>query len=139
MGLSQLKKLKTFISKRHKIAKLYIKILSKAGVTFQIPSSSQNYYSAYHYFIILFKKKITEKTQKKFLFNLAKKGIYLGKQYKPVHKHSFYKKIFNEKYPNSERYYSQGFQLPLNPNLKKKEINLICNKIIDAIKRFKLK
>ena len=71
--------------------------------------------------------------------NLAKKGIYLGKQYKPVHKHSFYKKIINEKYPNSERYYSQGFQLPLNPNLKNKEINLICNKIIDAIKRFKLK
>ena len=139
LGLSQLKKLKTFISKRHKIAKLYIKILSKAGVTFQIPTSSQNYYSAYHYFIILFKKKITEKTQKKFLFNLAKKGIYLGKQYKPVHKHSFYKKIINEKYPNSERYYSQGFQLPLNPNLKNKEINLICNKIIDAIKRFKLK
>ena len=72
-------------------------------------------------------------------FDLAKKGIYLGKQYKPVHKHSFYKKIINEKYPNSERYYSQGFQLPLNPNLKNKEINLICNKIIDAIKRFKLK
>ena len=92
LGLSQLKKLKTFISKRHKIAKLYIKILSKAGVTYQIPSSSQNYYSAYHYFIILFKKKITEKTQNNLLFNLAKKGIYLGKQYKPVHKHSFYKK-----------------------------------------------
>ena len=28
----------------------------------------------------------------------------------------------------------KGFQLPLNPNLKNKEINLICNKIIDAIK-----
>ena len=66
LGLSQLKKLKTFISKRHKIAKLYIKILSKAGVTFQIPSSSQNYYSAYHYFIILFKKRLQKKLKRNF-------------------------------------------------------------------------
>ena len=138
LGLSQLKKLNIFIKKRQKIANLYIKKFKKLGVLFQESTNPKNYYSAYHYFIIYFKKPISAHVQKNFLFYLTRKGIYLGKQYMPIHKHSFYKRLIKENFPNSEKYFSQAFQLPINPNLSLKEIDNISNNVINAIKKFKL-
>ena len=138
LGISQLKKLNIFIKKRQQIAKLYIKKFKKFGVLFQESPNLNNYLSAYHYFIIYFKKPLSIKVQKNFLFYLTRKGIYLGKQYMPVHKHSFYKRLIKEKFPNSEKYFSQAFQLPINPNLNLKEIDNIGNNVINAIKKFNL-
>lgn len=138
LGLSQLKKLKLFVRKRNKIARIYYRKLKNLNLLFQEKTNIKNFYSAYHYFIVYFKKNISKEVQKKFLLHLNKKGIYLGKQYKPIHQNSYYKKKIKDKFPNSERYFLQAFQLPINPSLTLKEIDYICSNVINAIKKFKL-
>ena len=52
--------------------------------------------SAFHLFILSFKKKISVKLKNKFYENL-KKGINLDIKYRPIQDFSYYKKILNEK------------------------------------------
>ena len=68
---------------------------------------------------------------KKFENFLKIKKIPYGRHYPfPLHKLNALKKIFkNERYKNSEELASQCISLPINPLLKKKDLNYICNTI----------
>ena len=46
--------------------------------------------------------------------------------------------MIKEKFPNSEKYFSQAFQLPINPDLSINEIENICKNVINAIKKYGL-
>lgn len=137
LGISQLSKLKGFISKRNKIAKFYKEKLKSLHINFQNFDKSK-YTHAYHYFIVSFVKVISDKKNKLFLNFLKKRGIYLGKQYLPIHMHSFYKKKINNKFVNSEKYFRQSYQLPIYPSLSKRNIEFICDNLIYAAKKFNM-
>ena len=55
LGLSQLKKLKNFITKRNQIAKYYKSKLKNPGIIFK-KYNNNKYLHSYHYFIVKFKK-----------------------------------------------------------------------------------
>ncbi len=137
LGLSQLKKLKLFIEKRNKIAKYYEQRLNNLNITFQKFNKLKIKHS-YHYFIIKFKKKLSESKTENLLNFLKRHNIMLGRQYLPIHKHSFYKKRIKEKFFNSENYYKQSFQLPIYPSLSFNDINFIITKLKYIIKKLKV-
>ena len=62
---------------------------------------------------------------------LTKKKIQWGKHYpKPLHKLSASKNLFKKKsFPNSEYFSNYGISLPIDPNLKRKDLIKICNTI----------
>jgi len=137
LGISQLSKLKGFISKRNQIAEFYKKKLKSLNINYQKFDNSK-YTHAYHYFIISFIKAISKKKNEVFLNYLKEKGIYLGKQYLPIHLHSFYKKKINSKFENSEKYFKQSYQLPIYPRISTKNLKFICDNIILASKKFNM-
>ena len=77
----------------------------------------------YHQYVILSKK------EKKIRQLLEKNKIQYGKHYpKPIHKLNAAKTIFkNLSYPNAESFSNFGISLPIDPNLKKKQLIKICN------------
>ena len=77
----------------------------------------------YHQYVILSKK------EKKIRQLLEKNKIQYGKHYpKPIHKLNAAKTIFkNMSYPNAESFSNFGISLPIDPNLKKKQLIKICN------------
>ena len=80
----------------------------------------------YHQFVILSKKE-------KFIRKLFESNnIQYGKHYpKPIHKLKAVSRYFkNEKYPNAEKFSKYGLSLPIDPNLKKYEINKILKFLI---------
>ena len=127
LGISQLNKLNKFIYKRNKIAEYYFKKLKNLNIKFQVYDKKTTKHS-FHYFIISFKKKIS----KKKIFDITKSfneyGIFLGRQYKPINFHTYYKKKFKQKFKNSINYYNQSFQLPIYPGLEKKDLDFIIDK-----------
>tara|TARA_B100000941_G_scaffold288291_1_gene264925 strand:+ start:1786 stop:2946 length:1161 start_codon:yes stop_codon:yes gene_type:complete len=137
LGISQLSKLKGFISKRNKIAVFYKEKLKSLNINFQNFDKSR-YTNAYHYFIISFVKEVSNKKNILFLNLLKKKGIYLGKQYLPIHMHNFYKKKISNKFVNSEKYFKQSYQLPIYPSLSKRNLEYICDNIISASKKLNM-
>ena len=66
------------------------------------------------------------------MFN--KNHIQYGKHYpQPIHKLNSLKKIFlGQSFPNSEKFSKFGISLPIDPNLKQKELRKICE-IINSI------
>ena len=132
LGISQLNKLKSFIDKRNKIAKYYYNCLKNLNIKFQKYNKNKIKHS-FHYFIVTLKKKISKQESLKIIKSMIKSGIFLGRQYKPINHHTYYKKKFKQEFKNSNYYYNQSFQLPIYPGLKKKDLDFIIGKFKKVI------
>ncbi len=122
--INKLKHLNSNNQKRNKIALYYKKNIKNRYITMLRYSKG----CVYHQFVILCKK------EKKLTELLTKKNIQWGKHYpQPLHKLEATKKIFKKKtFPNAEYFSTNGVSLPIDPNLKKKELIKIC-KVINSL------
>ena len=128
LGLSQLKKLNSFLKSRKVIADRYTKELKYNDNIFT-PNYSSNYKSSYHLYIINFKIKNLAIKEKLIKFMLQKK-IILQYHYIPVYKF----KVFNDRYEgkNAEYYYKTSVSLPIYHGLKFRE----QSRVIKLLKTF---
>jgi len=137
LGISQLSKLKRFISKRNRIANFYKKKLRHLNIEFQ-EFDNKKFLHSYHYFIIKFKKKISKKKNIIFINFLKNKKIFLGKQYLPIHRHNFYKNKIKGNFKNADEYFNQSFQIPIYTSLTQKNLDYICENILNTCKRMNM-
>ena len=129
LGISQLKKIDSFVSKRNLIAKKYDAELLKLPV--RTPIVRNDIYSSYHLYILLFEN-LNIRNE---IFNIFRKmKILVNIHYIPVHLHPFYKSKGFKKgdFPISENYYSRAMSIPIYPSLRKTEQKLV----IDTLKEF---
>ena len=121
LGISQLRKLKHFITERNKIAKRYDKIFRNNENIFPLKIKNHNY-SSYHLYVI---RIVSDKLniRNKIIKFIKSKNIFLNVHYIPVHYHPFYKKmkIKRSLLKNSEKYFDQALSLPIYVGLKKKD------------------
>ena len=121
LGLSQLKRLKEYVKKRHRIAIRYNNKLS--GLPVILPFQSSNIYSSYHLFPIRIKQSSNNKTQKQIYDALWKKNIGVNLLYIPVHRHPYYENLGFKKgdFPVAEQFHREVICLPMFPKLKDKQ------------------
>jgi len=125
LGISQLKKLKKFLSYRKKVFSQYIKSL-KDLKAIQLPSFNPKYKSSNHLFIIKLKNfSLNQKND--FIKYMLKKKIILQYHYIPIYKF----KIFKGKYlsKNSKVYFNTAVSLPIYFGLSKKQQQHIIKSI----------
>tara|TARA_B100001123_G_C15332692_1_gene1031778 strand:+ start:3596 stop:4768 length:1173 start_codon:yes stop_codon:yes gene_type:complete len=135
LGINQIKKIKTFINKRNKIAKFYDDKL--VDLPIQKQTILKGNYSAFHLYVIRIKiKKIKEKYNKIFRELRAKK-IGINLHYLSLHLQPYYKKFGFKKgdFPNSENYSNSAISLPIYYNLKKTEQIKVINIVRNIIKK----
>ena len=122
--INKLELLDTNNQKRSRIAKFYHNNINNKA----IKKLKYSRGCVYHQYVILSKK---EKKIRKLFEN---EKIQYGKHYpQPIHKLNAVKNIFkNESFPNAENFSNYGLSLPIDPNLKKKELVKICN-ILNSI------
>ncbi len=132
IGIEQLKKLDSFITKRVKIYNFYKSKLKNN--LFKYPSISANSYSSHHLFIIILKKNI-RKLRDNIFSKLLKKGIGVNIHYMPIYKHPFYKKYRKKNFllKNAEIYYNTCISIPIFPTLSRNQQSLII-RIINSVK-----
>ncbi len=125
LGISQIKKLKMFVSIRQKIRKFYDANLNCPKIV--LPKESKFAYSTYHLYIIRVKKKFRDKLLKL----LKSKKIFSTIHYIPIHYHQYYKKLGFKKgdFPNTEKYYEECISLPIHPKLKLNQLKYIVKNI----------
>jgi UDP-4-amino-4,6-dideoxy-N-acetyl-beta-L-altrosamine transaminase len=130
LGISQFKKIDTKISRRHKIAERYNKLLS--GLPLKLPYQSIDGYSAYHLYIIRLKNK---NIHKQFFNALRNKGIGVNLHYIPLYRHPYYNfsaRDYNN-FPESESYYSEAITIPLYPTMSSHDQDIVVQAIKDSI------
>jgi len=127
LGVSQLKRLNSFVENRRNIVKEYEKLLSK-NENIILPSEEKNLKSSWHVYVI----RTVEEKDRLPLYNFLKnKGIGVNFHYPAVYKHPYYQRngFAKIKLPNTEIYHKTAITLPIFPELSKKEIKFIADSI----------
>lgn len=120
IGIEQLKKFKVFQKQRKELAKHYQKLLSEVS-EIELLDIDYNFITP-HIFIV----KVKNGNRDLLKIGLENNGVQTGVHYYPNHLLKYYS---NYPLPITELLYSNILTLPLHPDLKKSDIDFICNKI----------
>ncbi|MFY9101263.1 UDP-4-amino-4,6-dideoxy-N-acetyl-beta-L-altrosamine transaminase [Aliarcobacter cryaerophilus] len=132
LGISQLKKLDSFVKRRKEIALKYDKAFLNSFVK---PLYSFNNNSSYHLFVVKvdFSKLNISKVE---LFNkMREKYIGLQLHYIPINKQPYYKSFGygNEDTPIMNRYYDECFSLPMYSSLSNEEQEYVIKTLFEIL------
>ncbi len=136
LGLSQLRKLDIFTSKRNQIAKRYDKAFEN-NQNIITPKIKKKIKHAYHLYTILINFQKIGKTRNEIMSELHKHKIGSQVLYIPIYKQPYYNKKYklnDKKFKNSEFYYNHALSIPIFPDLKLQEqkyIIKVINKIVN--------
>lgn len=135
LGISQLKKLTSFVNQRKKIASVYDHSFSDI-LNIKAPNVRHKYIShSYHLYPLLINFKKFKITKKIFFEKLLKKGIQLQVHYIPLYKHKFLSKFFKNKiFENSEKFYNQEVSLPIYYKLTRSDQNFVIKSLKEVLK-----
>ncbi len=113
LGVSQMKRLDEFVSKRHSLQERYDLLLKNLPII--KPFQAENTYSALHLYPIQIVLNKVQKSREQIFNELRDSGIGVNVHYMPIHMQPYYHQFgFNEgDFPNSEDYYSQAISIPL--------------------------
>lgn len=133
LGISQLKKLDSFVKRRKEIALKYDKAFLNSIVK---PLYSFNQNSSYHLYVVKvdFSKLNISKVE---LFNkMREKYIGLQLHYIPINKQPYYKSLGygNEDTPIMDKYYEECFSLPMYPLLNDDEQHYVIKSLLEVLK-----
>ena len=132
LGLSQLKKLDSFIEKRVEIAKKYDKAFQNTIIR---PLYTYNGYSSYHLYVVKVDFDRLNITKEQLFIKMKEKSIGLQLHYIPINKQPYYKNLgYGDEYtPNMDRYYKKCFSLPIYPNLKNNEQEYVIKNLMEIL------
>ena len=131
LGLSQMKRLDEFVTKRHEVSQRYDELLT--GFPIKIVCEHSENYSALHLYVIRLQLDKIEKSHREVFESLRKDGIGVNLHYVPVYHQPYYANFgFEVGYClEAERYYSEAISLPIYPRLTE----LQQNKVIKALRK----
>jgi len=130
LGLSQMKRLDEFVSRRHEIFDRYNKLFSDTPLT--TPFQHPNSYSSLHLYVIKLDHSSLEKSKVEVFEEIIAAGVGINLHYIPVYHHPYYQKLgFKKGYcPEAEGYYSCALSLPMYSGLDRKS----QDKVSDVVK-----
>ena len=132
LGLSQFKKLDSFIENRKKLALKYDKAFLNSIVK---PLYSYDGNSSYHLYVVCvdFAKLSISKVE--LFLKMKEKNIGLQLHYIPINKQPFYKNLGygDEKTPIMDKFYKECFSLPMYPSLSFEEQDYVIKSLFEVL------
>lgn len=136
LGVSQLKKLDSFVKSRRKIAKTYNEIFEDNSY-FDMTIEKANRESAYHLYPILLKDEFV-KYKREIFSKLRANGLGVQVHYIPVYKQPYYQKLgFDMNLcPVCEEFYKKELSIPMYPKLTDEDIGFVKETLYKVISEF---
>ena len=132
LGLSQMRRLDEFVTRRHSIAKRYDQMLSNLPVV--TPWQHPDSYSGYHLYIICLKLGEINKTNRQLYKAMHAAGILVNLHYIPIYRQPYYEELgFKAGYcPKAEQYYAEAISLPMYPALNEAQQDTVIEALRQA-------
>jgi len=133
LGLSQIRRLDSFVEKRHHIAQRYDNELS--GLPIDVPWQHPDSYSAYHLYPIRIKQDKCVTTQRQVYAALQLAAINVNLHYIPVYRQPYYETMgFKMGHcSESERYHKSALTIPMYPTLTDAEQTKVIRVLHEAL------
>lgn len=115
LGVSQMKRLEGYVTRRHQIAKRYNELLADLPLT--LPWQDPNCLSAHHLYVIRLQLDRIALSHREVFEALHAKEIMVNLHYIPVHTQPYYRKMGFKygDYPYAEQYYKESISIPIYP------------------------
>ncbi len=128
LGLSQLKKLDSFLEKRRAIAKNYHNSFKNSKI---MPLYDYDKGSAYHLYVV----RINYHEKRKLYEKLIEKGVGVQLHYMPINKQPYYKGLGygSEQTPVMDVYYEEALSLPIYPLLSESEQDYVIHSLFEVL------
>lgn len=136
LGISQLKKLDSFVQRKQEIVKRYRSNFKDCHYI-QLIDEQYDERTAFHLLStqIDFSKLGIEK--KELMLKLKEKGICSQVHYIPLYRHPYFEnKISFKHFPNAETFYEKQLSLPLFSNLKDQEVDEISEAVMGIMRDY---
>lgn len=134
LGLSQLKKLNSFVSRRRELVKRYDEAFEGSEIIRPAQTSGRNL-SAHHLYPVRIDFSRTNTTRAALMGELRSRGVVTQVHYIPVTMQPFYRRydINVTDYPHANAYYDEALSLPLYVDLKNSEQELVISLLMELL------
>lgn len=121
LGISQMKRLDTFVARRRALAARYNTLLRNLPIV--TPYVMEGAKPSWHIYVVQMDFSRARKTKQQIFEEMKEQGVVLNLHYIPVHRQPYYEKFgFRQgDFPQSEKYYEEAFTLPLYYDLSNDE------------------
>lgn len=132
LGLSQLKRLDTFVAQRRAAAHRYHSLLAELPLQLPVTSSLDEDHCAWHLYMI----ELLQHDRLNVFTQLQQAGIGVNVHYIPIHLQPYYRKLgFSPgQFPYSEQFYSRAITLPLYPGLTETQQDQVVESLYQVLK-----
>ena len=132
LGVSQLDRLETYVSRRREIASYYQQRLIDMPLVLPEPSSD----SAYHLYTVEINSNATQKNRTEIFMSMRAQAIGVNVHYIPIHLQPYYRNLGfrNGDFPKAEEYYAQALSLPIYPSITDAQVEKVITAINIAFK-----
>ncbi|PMP92164.1 MAG: UDP-4-amino-4,6-dideoxy-N-acetyl-beta-L-altrosamine transaminase [Hydrogenobaculum sp.] len=135
LGISQLKKLDSFVKRRREIANIYNEAF-KNNPYFDIPVEREYAYHSYHLYAIRLKDRY--KNKKSEIFNaLKEEGLGVQVHYIPIYHQPFYRSLgYKDLYlAKAESFYEKEISLPIFPAMTDEDVDYVISKVFEVFRK----
>lgn len=136
LGISQLKRLDSFVEKRKKLTDLYREKLADIE-HLRLLSPSQKLKIGYHLCVVQIDFNAYRTTRTAVMEALHHMGIGTQVHYIPLYRHPFFTKSagdISDYFPEMEAYYSQALSLPLYYDLSEQDVERVIDRLKSTLK-----
>lgn len=142
LGLAQFKKFKNFQKKRAIAANRYLANLAQIDAIKLpvVPTSASDSVHAWHLFLMRLRLDQLKIDRDQFIEELKKYNIGTSVHFIPLFYQSYYAKRFKlnpRQFPQADRAFQEVITLPLYPDLKRAEIDYVCEAVAQICKKYR--
>ncbi len=132
LGLSQLKRIDTFVARRHEIARRYDEALRDVPVV--TPWQHPGGVSALHLYVVRLDRTRVRRTHRQVFDALRAASIGVNLHYIPVYRQPYYARLGHTaaECPEAERYYAEAISLPMFPGLTGEQQDRVVAALAEA-------
>jgi perosamine synthetase len=133
LGASQVPKVPGWIERRRAIAERYRELLAHAPVT--VLTEPEYVVASWHLFPVLLATDGRGPDRSEVFARLRGSGIGVNVHYRPVHLHTSFRKDSGElRLPVAEAAYARLLSLPMWPGLEVREVELVAEMLVRAVR-----
>lgn len=133
LGASQLRKLRSFVAQRQRLADVYATALSGASPHLSPVPTVGDRLTAWHLAVVRIDFRALQLSRRLVMERLAAKGVGTQVHYIPVYRHPYYQKHQpTSELPGAEAYYAQCLSLPLFSSMTEADAHYVADALLEV-------